>query len=475
MMAAFPPHTVVSMPALSPTMTSGNIGAWQKQPGDTLAPGDVLVEIETDKAQMDFEFQEDGVLAKILKESGEKDVAVGNVRDYCLWILAFTNVCAKPIAVMVEEGTDISPFESFTLDDAGGEKAPPKDAPKEEAAESSEPAESGSKTSPDTLDKGKSDTSSETVPEPQESDSTGERLQTSLDRQPNISPSAKALALEKGVPISQLKGSGPGGRITKSDIEKFKPASTPSAAPGVAATAASYTDTPASSMRKTIANRLTQSMNQNPHYFVSSTLSVSKLLKLRSALNASADGKYKLSVNDFLIKAVAIACKKVPAVNSSWREVDGQAVIRQHNTVDVSVAVATPIGLMTPIVKNVGALGLESISAQVKDLGKRARDGKLKPEEYQGGTFTISNMGMNAAVERFTAVINPPQAGILAVGSTKKVAVPKEGSEGEEGVEWDEQIVVTGSFDHKVIDGAVGGEWVKELKRAVESPLEMML
>lgn len=365
---------------------------------------------------------------------------------------------------MVEEGEDVSAFESFTLDDAGGEKAPAKDSPKPEAAESSEPPDTGSKTAPPKSEP-------EPAPQAQESESTGGRLQPSLDREPAASPSAKALALEKGVPIKQVKGTGPGGRIVKSDIEKFQPAS-PAAASGAAA-GPSYEDIPASSMRKTIANRLVDSFNQNPHYFVSSTLSVGKLLKLRQALNASADGKYKLSVNDFLIKAAAVACKKVPTVNSSWREVGGQVVIRQHNTVDVSVAVATPIGLMTPIVKNVDGVGLQAISAAVKDLGKRARDGKLKPEEYQGGTFTISNMGMNAAVERFTAVINPPQAGILAVGTTRKVAVP--GGEDGTSVEWDDQIVVQASFDHKVVDGAVGGEWVRELKKVVENPLELML
>ena len=366
---------------------------------------------------------------------------------------------------MVEEGEDISAFDSFTLEDAGGEKAPPKEAPKEEASESSEPPDSGSQTSPSTTGK------EETAPESQESESTGDRLEPSLNREPNASPAAKVLALERGVPIKQVKGTGPGGRITKQDIEKFKPSS--SGAPA-AAKSPTYEDIPASSMRKTIANRLVQSMNQSPHYFVSATLSVSKLLKLRQALNASADGKYKLSVNDFLIKAAAVACKKIPAVNSSWREIDGQVAIRQHNTVDVSVAVATPIGLMTPIVRGVEGLGLEAISTAVKDLGKRARDGKLKPEEYQGGTFTISNMGMNAAVERFTAVINPPQAGILAVGTTRKVAVPS-ASENGNGVEWDDQIVVTASFDHKVIDGAVGGEWIREFKKVVENPLEMML
>ncbi|MCJ1401297.1 pyruvate dehydrogenase complex dihydrolipoamide acetyltransferase component (E2) [Xylographa trunciseda] len=444
------------MPALSPTMTAGNIGIWQKKAGDTIAPGDVLVEIETDKAQMDFEFQEDGVLAKILKEAGEKDVAVGN-----------------PIAVMIEEGADVTPFESFTLEDAGGEKPAPKEPPKEEAAESSEPPDSGSQTSPSTLEKSasKAEPKDQPSPESQEAESSGGRLQTSLDREPNASPLAKAMALDKGVPLKAIKGTGPNGRITKQDIEKYQPAAgSAPAAPGAAA-APSYEDIPASSMRKTIANRLVQSMNQNPHYFVSTTLSVTKLLKLRQALNTSADGKYKLSVNDFLVKACAIACKKVPAVNSSWRESGGQTVIRQHNTVDVSVAVATPVGLMTPIVKGVDSLGLQSISAQIKDLGKRARDGKLKPEEYQGGTFTISNMGMNTAVERFTAVINPPQAGILAVGTTRKVAIPAEG----EGVEWDDQIVVTGSFDHKVVDGAVGGEWIRELKKVVENPLELML
>ncbi|PSK40140.1 Dihydrolipoyllysine-residue acetyltransferase [Elsinoe australis] len=447
---SYPPHTIISMPALSPTMQAGNIGAWQKNVGDSLAPGDVLVEIETDKAQMDFEFQDEGVLAKILKDSGEKDVAVGN-----------------PIAVMVEEGGDVSAFESFSVEDAGGDKSAPKGDAKQEAANASEPPSSDSGTAPAPAKE------ESPAPQAKETESSGERLQTSLDRQPNISPSAKKAALEKGVPLSQVKGSGPGGRITKEDVEKFKPSA--AAAPAAAAGAPTYEDVPASSMRKTIAARLTQSMNQNPHYFVQSSVSVTKLLKLRQALNATADGKYKLSVNDFLIKALAYAAKKVPAANSSWREDNGNVVIRQNNVVDVSVAVATPIGLMTPIVKNVTGTGLESISSQIKDLGKRARDGKLKPEEYQGGTITISNMGMNPAIDRFTAVINPPQATILAVGAVKKVAIPVENDDGTTGVEWDEQIVLSGSFDHKVVDGAVGGEFMRELKAVVENPLTLIL
>ncbi|KAK3306369.1 2-oxoacid dehydrogenases acyltransferase-domain-containing protein [Chaetomium strumarium] len=432
--ASYPPHTVVKMPALSPTMTAGNIGAWQKKPGDSIAPGEVLVEIETDKAQMDFEFQEEGVLAKILKETGEKDVAVGN-----------------PIAVMVEEGTDISAFEGFSLKDAGGEAAAP--APPKEEKPKSESVPAPALTP---------------APEPEDT-GFGGKLEPALEREPNISAAAKRLAIEKGVSLKGLKGTGPGGKITEEDVKKAS--SAPAAAATAAVPGALYQDIPISGMRKTIAARLKESVSENPHYFVTSSLSVSKLLKLRQALNSSSDGKYKLSVNDFLIKAMAVACKKVPAVNSSWRD----GVIRQFNTVDVSVAVATPNGLITPIVKGVEGKGLESISNAVKELAKKARDNKLKPEEYQGGTISISNMGMNQAVERFTAVINPPQAAILAVGSTKKVAIPVENEDGTTGVEWDDQIVVTGSFDHKIIDGAVGAEWMREFKKAIENPLELLL
>ena len=368
---------------------------------------------------------------------------------------------------MVEEGEDISAFESFSLSDAGGEKTPPP-APKEEASQSSAAPDPGSATAPPAA----SDTGSKPI-ESRESESTGGRLQTSLEREASISPLAKALALERGVAIKAVKGTGPNGRITKDDIEKYQPASAATSSTSMASAAGpAYEDTPVTSMRKTIANRLVQSVNQNPHYFISSTISVTKLMKLRQALNATADGKYKLSINDFLIKACGVACMKVPAVNSSWRGEEG--TIREYKTVDVSVAVATPVGLMTPIVRGVQGLGLQSISGQVKDLGKRARDGKLKPEEYQGGTFTISNMGMNAAVERFTAVINPPQAGILAVGTTKKVAVARETEDGTT-LEWDDQIAITGSFDHKVVDGAVGGEWIREFKKVVENPLELLL
>jgi len=362
----------------------------------------------------------------------------------------------------------VSAFESFSIEDAGGDKTPETPSKEGEASEASEPADSGSKTAPPKKE-------DEPAPAAQESQSTGDRLQTSMQRQPAVSPAVKKLALEKGVPIGSIKGTGKQGQITKEDIEKYKPAGGAPATAGAPA-AASYEDTEATSMRKVIASRLRESMQQNPHYFVASNISVSKLLKLREALNASAAGEYKLSVNDLLVKALGVAARKVPAANSSWREDGGKVIIRQHNVVDVSVAVSTPVGLMTPIVKNVNGLGLQSISSQIKDLGKRARDGKLKPEEYQGGTITISNMGMNPAVERFTAVINPPQACIVAIGTTRKVAVPGEISEdGASSVEWDDQIVITGSFDHKVVDGAVGGEFMRELKKAIENPLELLL
>ncbi|KAG6042261.1 Component of pyruvate dehydrogenase complex, mitochondrial [Claviceps citrina] len=429
--ASFPDHQVVKMPALSPTMQAGNIGAWQKKTGDSIAPGDVLVEIETDKAQMDFEYQEEGVLAKILKESGAKDIAVGS-----------------PIAILVEEGTDIAAFEKYTLEDAGGEAKPVQ--PKEEKkSESPQPASSSTP---------------EPSSEPEQYSSQG-KLEPALDREPNAAPGAKRLAREKGIGLDSVKGTGKGGKITEEDVKKALSSS------ATAAPSATFEDIPLSNMRKTIASRLQESVQKNPHFFVTSTLSVSKLLKLRQALNSSSEGRYKLSVNDFLIKAIATASKKVPTVNSSWQE----GSIRQFNNVDVSVAVSTPTGLITPIVTGVDARGLESISGKVKELAKKARDNKLKPEEYQGGTISISNMGMNAAVDNFTAVINPPQAAILAVGTTKKVAVPVQNEDGTTGVEWDDQITVTASFDHKVVDGAVGAEWIRELKRAIENPLELML
>ncbi|KAF3937292.1 hypothetical protein ABW19_dt0201486 [Dactylella cylindrospora] len=434
--ASLPSHRIIKMPALSPTMTAGNIGTWQKKPGDSIAPGDVLVEIETDKAQMDFEFQDEGIVAKILLESGEKDVGVGS-----------------PIAVLVEDAADVDAFKDFTIADAGGKSAGP--------SESKEPAP----------EPPKAESAPAPAPEAQESTSTGDRLQTSLERLEGAeffaSPAAKVLALSNGVPLKSVKGTGPGGRITKADVEKY---SGPVGAAGAAAPTAPSEDIPITSMRKSIATRLQSSMQQSPHFYINSDISVSKLLKLRTVLNAGAkDGEYKLSVNDLIVKAVAAALKQHPTVNSSY--LDSEGVIRQYNSVDISVAVATPVGLITPIIKAADTKGLRAISAEIKELATRARAGKLKPEEYQGGTFTISNMGMNDAVSRFTAIINPPQSGILAVAAVRKVAVPAE----DGSVAWDEEITFNGSFDHRIVDGVIGAEFMKTLKKIIENPMELLL
>lgn len=424
----FPAHTVINMPALSPTMTQGGIASWGKAVGDALTPGEAIAEIETDKAAMDFEFQEDGYLAKILVEAGAQDIPVG-----------------KPIAVYVDDAADVAAFESFTIADAGeapaaAPKEEAKEAPAAEAAPATEaaPAKSASVKAP-----------------------TGRIF---------ASPLAKTIALDKGIALKNIKGSGPNGRITAKDVEAYK---APAAAPASAAApaAATYSDIPITGMRKTIASRLLQSTQQSPSYIVQSQLSVSKLLKLRQSLNATAEDRYRLSVNDLLIKAVALASVRVPEVNSAWLGEEG--VIRQYSVVDVSVAVATPTGLITPIVKNAHAKGLGAISGEIKELGKKAKAGKLTPEEYQGGTICISNLGMNHAVNSFTSIINPPQSAIIAIGTTDKKAVPS--SVNEQGFVFEDVITVTGTFDHRVVDGAKGGDWIRELKRIVENPLELLI
>lgn len=415
-------------------MTQGNIGSWSKKVGDELTPGEPIAEIETDKASMDFEFQEEGYLAKILLDDGAKDVPVG-----------------KPIAVYVEEADDVSAFENFTAEDAGDAStaaAPKEEAPKEEAPKE-EPK--------------KETKSAAKTPAPASKAAPTDRI--------IASPYAKTIALDKGISLRNIKGSGPGGRIVAKDVENYKApaAASPAAAP--AAAGASFEDIPISSMRKTIATRLLQSTQQSPSYIVQSQISVSKLLKLRASLNATAEDRYKLSVNDLLIKAIALASLRVPEANSAWLGDEG--VIRTYKNVDVSVAVATPTGLITPIVKNAHTKGLADISKEVKDLGKRAKVGKLNPEEYQGGTICISNLGMNHAVTAFTSIINPPQSTIVAIGTVEKKAVPSEVN--EQGFVFDDVITITGTFDHRTIDGALGGEWIKALKKIIENPLEMLI
>ncbi|CAK7897538.1 dihydrolipoyllysine-residue acetyltransferase component of pyruvate dehydrogenase complex, mitochondrial [[Candida] anglica] len=436
----FPPHTVINMPALSPTMTQGGIVSWGKQAGDELTPGEPIAEIETDKASMDLEFQEEGFMAKILMAEGAKDVPVGT-----------------PIAVYVEEKGDVDAFADFTAEDAGSQAAPAAPAKEESKEESKEEAKE------------------EAAPAKKDSSSSSSSAPKTKTDRIFASPLAKTIALNQGIALKNIKGSGPNGRIVAKDVENYKPEAASSGAAATAGSAApaaaTFTDAPISSMRKTIASRLLQSTQQSPSYIVQSQISVSKLLKLRQSLNASAEDRYRLSVNDLLIKAVALASLRVPEVNSAW--LGDQGVIRTYSTVDVSVAVATPTGLITPIVKNAHTKGLAAISTEIKDLGKRAKIGKLNPEEYQGGTITISNLGMNHAVTSFTSIINPPQSAIVAIGTVEKRAVPS--AVNEQGFVFDDVITITGTFDHRTVDGALGGEWIKALKKIVENPLEMLV
>lgn len=433
--ASWPEHTVINMPALSPTMTQGGIASWSVKVGDQLSPGQLIAEIETDKATMDFEFQDDGYMAQIILGDGLKDIPVG-----------------KPIAVYVENKDDVAAFADFKAEDAASA-----DQSAAELGQAEQPKQEEVKEEPK-QEKKVASTGSASSKSPQLA--SGDRIRAS--------PLAKAIALEKGIALKNVKGSGPDGRILAKDLESIKPVA---AAAASAAPSASYTDVEITTMRKTIATRLLQLTQQSPTYIVSSNLLVSKLLKLRALLNALADARYKLSVNDLLIKALAVTATRVPQVNAAW--LGEQGVIREYKNVDVSVAVATPTGLITPIVFNANTRGLQDISGAMKDLGKRAKDGKLKPEEFQGGTLCISNLGMNHAVTMFSSIINPPQLAIFAVGTTEKKAVPSSAS--EHGFIFDDVMTITGTFDHRVVDGALGGEFMKELKRVVENPLEMLV
>ncbi|SCU94215.1 LAFA_0F20538g1_1 [Lachancea sp. 'fantastica'] len=436
--ASYPPHTVIGMPALSPTMTQGSLAVWSKKVGDQLEPGCVLAEIETDKAQMEFEFQEDGFLAKTLVPEGAKDLPVG-----------------KPIAVYVENEGDVAAFKDFTAEDSGAGSEKPAATPKQQDSSAKKDEVSAPKS---TAQKSTSATTTDRI---------------------IASPLAKTIALDKGISLKSVTGTGPNGRITKADVEEYlkkAPASSGGAPAATGAAAASgpasqYEDIPITTMRKIIGDRLLESTSGTPAYIVSSQISVSKLLKLRQSLNASGKDQYKLSVNDMLIKAITVAAQRVPDANAYWMAAEG--VIRKFKNVDVSVAVATPQGLLTPIIKNADSKGLISISQEIKELGKRAKINKLKPEEFQGGTICISNLGMNNAVSFFTSIINPPQSTILAIGTVQRVPVEDAGA--EYGFSFDDKMNITGTFDHRTIDGARAGDFMKELKKVVENPLEMLL
>ncbi|MFT9219951.1 pyruvate dehydrogenase complex dihydrolipoamide acetyltransferase [Gluconobacter oxydans] len=407
--------TDILMPALSPTMTEGKLARWLKAEGDTVSAGDVIAEIETDKATMEVEAVDEGILGRILIQEGVEGIPVNT-----------------PIAVLVEEGEAVP--------EASSTQAPA--APKAEAA----PA-----------------VSTGTAPAKAAPEEKGERI--------FVSPLARRMARERGIALDALTGSGPNGRILKRDVEKgvtapkTAPKAVPSATP-VAASEETVRRVPNSTMRKVIARRLTESKTQVPHFYVSVDIELDALLELRSKLNATAqENSFKISVNDMMIKAVALALKKVPGVNVQFMD----AETLHFENVDISMAVSVPDGLITPIIRNADRKSLRQISVEAKDLAKRARAGKLKPEEFQGGTFSISNMGM-FGVREFAAIINPPQAGILAIASGEKRAVVR-GSE----IAVATVMTATLSVDHRAVDGALGAEWLNALRDIVQNPYTLVV
>lgn len=429
-----PSHHRVPLPALSPTMEMGTIISWEKKEGDKLNEGDLLAEIETDKATMGFETPEEGYLAKILVPAGSKDVPLG-----------------KLLCIIVSNEEDVAAFKDFV--DTGEVVKP--SAPKPAAAPPPPPPAAPAASVP---------ASAPAISPPPSAPTLSPVVGSGTSSIVFASPLAKTLARERGIDLANVQGSGPGGRIRAVDLEKAVSSAMP-----LAVSSAAFTDIPLTNIRQVIAKRLLQSKQTIPHYYLSVDVKMDRILRLRKDLNGMLDKEgMKLSVNDFVVKAAALACRKVPEVNSSWQE----TFIRQYNSVDVSVAVSTDSGLITPIIFNAESKGLVTISSDTKALAARAREGKLRPDEFQGGTFTISNLGM-FGIKNFSAVINPPQSCILAVGTTENTLVPDDSSNNRYSVA--SVMSVTLSCDHRVVDGAVGAQWLSHFKKLLEQPETMLL
>jgi len=425
--------TNILMPALSPTMTEGTLARWLKKEGEKVVAGDVIAEIETDKATMEVEAVDEGVLGKILVADGTAGVKVND-----------------PIAILVDDG----------------EAVPGAVAPTEKPAATPAPVAESKPAAP------KPAVSNGHAPE-----AHGERI--------FVSPLARRMAKQAGIDLATLKGSGPNGRIVKADIEAAQqggkpepapvmaaapapPAAAKPAPPPAAAITAPHRLVPNSTMRRVIARRLTEAKQLVPHFYVTVDVEIDALLKLRAELNAKSPkeaGAFKLSVNDLIIKASAVALRRIPAVNASYTE---DAIVL-YDDVDISVAVSIDEGLITPIIRSADRKGLAAISNEMKELAGRARAGKLKPEEFQGGGFSISNLGM-FGVRDFAAIINPPQGAILAVGAGEQRPVVKQGALAVATV-----MSCTLSVDHRVVDGALGAQWLAAFKSIVEDPLSLML
>ncbi|WP_315704147.1 MULTISPECIES: pyruvate dehydrogenase complex dihydrolipoamide acetyltransferase [unclassified Bradyrhizobium] len=447
----------ILMPALSPTMEKGNLAKWLKKEGDKVKSGDVIAEIETDKATMEVEAVDEGTLAKILVPEGTQDVAVNDV-----------------IAVLAGDGEDVKAAGSAAPAKAPqAEKAPSAEAPKPVAAPAPAAAPAAA-------------AKPAAAPAPQ---AVAPAPQMNGHERVFSSPLARRLAKDAGIDLSRISGTGPHGRVIARDVEEAKagrglkaPAAAPAAGPALAPSMSdkqilalfepgSYDIVPHDNMRRTIAQRLTAAVQTIPHFYLTIDCDIGKLLAAREEINAAAPKDkekkplYKLSVNDFVIKAMAVALQKIPDCNVSWTE--GGMVKHKHS--DIGVAVAMPGGLITPIIRKAETKTLSAISGEMKDFAARARARKLKPEEYQGGTTAVSNLGMYG-INHFTAVINPPHATILAVGTSEERPVVRDGK-----IEVASMMSVTLSCDHRAIDGALGAELIGAFKQLIENPVMMMV
>jgi len=421
----------ILMPALSPTMTEGNLARWLKKEGDIVKAGQVLAEIETDKATMEVEAVDEGKIVKILIPGGTQGIKVNT-----------------PIAVLLEEGEDLTAEAAIKI--IANKNSP-----------SNTPVSNVSSVLQKTSDNG----GSQTLGDP----AKGTRVY--------VSPLAKRLAAEYKIDLKMVRGTGPNGRIIKADVEKAKsvgvgPRSSNTIAPtsqGIDARdyadklGMAYDSLPNSPVRKVIARRLTESKQLVPHFYLSIDCELDALLSLRKSINEVAGSK--VSVNDCVIRAVALALKKVPAANASWSD----DAILQYKNIDVSVAVASPNGLITPIIKQADTKSMVKISSEMKDLVARAREGKLRPEEFQGGGFSVSNLGM-FGIKEFSAIINPPQSCILAVGAGEQRPVVKNGQLAIATV-----MTCTLSVDHRAVDGAVGAEFLAAFKPLIENPYSLVI
>jgi pyruvate dehydrogenase E2 component (dihydrolipoamide acetyltransferase) len=456
--------TQILMPALSPTMEEGKLAKWLVKEGDEVHSGDILAEIETDKATMEFEAVDEGRIGKLLVPEGTEGVKVN-----------------APIAELIGEDESAGPGNTdvasamASIKSAVDAEAKPAPAPKAVASKKDPLPEAARAAS--TLPQGEGDRKDKAP----STEHPSERV--------FASPLARRIAEQKGLDLSQVLGSGPRGRIVKSDVEGAKPVAkaaakaAPTAAPAVTTglpgvaplpdaraffKPEDYEEIPHDSMRKAIAKRLTSSKTLIPHFYLTVDCRIDMLVETRARLNAAApkgDSGFKLSVNDFIVKACALALIRVPEVNASWTD----TAILRHKHADVGVAVALDFGLITPIVFRAEEKGLAVISNEVKSLAERARNKKLKPQEFEGGSFAVSNLGM-FGIRDFTAVINPPQAAILAIGAGEQRAVVKDGK-----IEAATVMTVTMSCDHRVIDGATGARFLQAFKTFIEEPASMLL